>query len=261
MKKLIAAVSLLLLITAAGCNNNKDNNESSSAQDSVSEESSQTSLSGASEDEVSTESSNSTDSGEALLSKYTNIDSLSDKSKKAMTDFLSSKEFTIEAEGSLAAAKGLTVKFSSKIVKGEAASYAKTSFMNIEYVTLRTKEGIYSIDEDSKTAVLTPLPKEGETLQDISIIDKAKQALPAFQTFEYDNLSFIKSGDEEYEGSTFFCEEYSAGEFTLKLYYDGDDLKYITSEKDGLVSVLTITNKTNTADKNLLQIPSGYTVK
>lgn len=257
MKKLIIAASVLLLIASSGCKGNDSSNDASSNV-SVSEGTSQS----VQESTSSAESSSASEKGDSVLSKYINVSALSEKSRKTMGEFLNSDELTIEAEGSLAAAKGFNVNFTAKIVKDADKSFLKFNFMNTDYTTLRTKDGVYSIDDTKKTAVFTPMKTDIPETSDSSVLESAKNALPSFKTLDITALSFVKDGEEEYEGTSYFCENYLAGDFTLKLYYDKDNhIKYLTAEKDGLVSYMKFNTLTQTADKSLLEIPSDYTIK
>ncbi len=262
MKKIIIAASVLLLIASAGCNNSNDSSDETSSKVSAAEEISQSVQESSSGEASSPESSSESKTGDSVLSKYVDVNSLSEKSRKTMTEFFSSEQLTIGVEGSLAAAKGLNVNFGVKITKDADRSYVKFSFMNTDYATLTTKDGVYSLNEAKKTAVFTPTNSGKTESSGSSLLDSTKSSLPAFQTFDISALSFIKDGEEEFEGNSYFCEEYSAGEFTLKAYYDEDaHIKFITGEKDGLVSVLRITELAQTADSSLLEIPSDYTIK
>lgn len=278
MKKLFCALlAVLAIMTASACSGNENKNTSASSvspasgtekisdvQSSTSDIKSETSSSSdVSMPDVEEATFNSTkDYSGTVVAKFLDVSKLSDKTKSCVVDVLTGDSMALDSEGSFSIAKGITMDFSAAVSKDGD----KTSFnMNIagqNFKVIRNESGTYVIDDSAKTATLK---NTGDTDEKESAFysNPAAGKVVSFISgiFGSDPITYVKSSAEIYEGESLTCEEYAIGKTSIKLYYNGNIIRYATVDKDGAVSVVKINSLTSAPDPESFIIPEGYTVK
>lgn len=70
----------------------------------------------------------------------------------------------------------------------------------------------------------------------------------------------LNTGTEEINGNSYDYEEFDVDGVSAKYYFDGNELKYITTVMEGETYLMEIVSMEKGADDSLFEIPSNYAV-
>lgn len=276
MKRLLTVLAAsLIVLSLCSCKNENSAQSSSSAASSDSSisttesyvssenntsESPEKSLPSAEEPVFSDEK----DYKDTLAGKYLDINKLTDKTKKNVVDIINGDTLSLILDGNIAAAQGISFNFSTTVSKDGSKLYLSTTAVGRTNTILRDDTAVYSLDDKTKTASL--LQKLGEESSgEVSPFYKSDTVTRAVTIitaiFGSNELSFVNSGNEDYDGFVYYFEEYKSGSTLIKLLYDGNTLKYVIIDKDGSESLLTIERLSAVPDDSLLELPKDYKVE
>ena len=266
MKRIITALlSALLTLSLCSCGSQNAAEQTSSVPESsaaqtavISESCAQKESSPSAKEEPSAYEeprfSDTTDYSGTFAARFVDAGRLSDRTKKNAVDIINGNAFYIDADGTLSLPGGVSMEFSAAAAKDGEKLFLRTSAYGNDSLFIRNGDGIYSVDTSNDQASLI---KDGE----LSPFYSNEVISTAFTCLSYlfgsSELSFVKGGSEEFEGSVLSFEEYKAGGSTIKLYYDGDTLKYVTAENSGAVSQVRINRLSAQPDPALFVLPGG----
>ena len=269
-RKTVFPLVLTMLVSLSACGGQSGQEEQSLPDDSSSAVVAE--ISAAEEDDSKTESSQEqspesasdkehNDYSVSPYSKYVNLDRLSDKTKTNVVDIITGNTMTVRAEGKLFIAAGLGADFNVFLSRDGDCMRLELSAAGKKAVILRNDSGTYSLDEDSKTAVLYSDYTEERINPFYS--NPATKVMISYLTsmFGMNEINLSGSGQEEYSGASLSYEEYTAGNSVIRLYYDGNTLKNISIQKDGNQTELVVREISSSADSSSFVIPTDYTVK
>ena len=204
------------------------------------------------------EFSDTTDYSGTLAARFVDADRLSDRTKKNAVDIINGNAFYLDANGTLALPGGVSMEFSAAAARDGDKLFLHTSALGGESLIIRNDDGIYSIDTAEKKASLI---KGGDFSPFYSneVISKAITYMSYVSGSG--ELSFVRGGSEEYQGSVLGFEEYKSGSSSIKLYYDNDTLKYITADSSGTVSQIEVNSLSSSPDPALFALPEGISVE
>lgn len=276
MKRLLTVLAAsLIVLSLCSCKNENSAQSSSSAASSDSSisttesyvssenntsESPEKSLPSAEEPVFSDEK----DYKDTLAGKYLDINKLTDKTKKNVVDIINGDTLSLILDGNIAAAQGISFNFSTTVSKDGSKLYLSTTAVGRTNTILRDDTAVYSLDDKTKTASLVQKLGE-ESSGEVSPFYKSDTVTRAVTIitaiFGSNELSFVNSGNEDYDGFVYYFEEYKSGSTLIKLLYDGNTLKYVIIDKDGSESLLTIERLSAVPDDSLLELPKDYKVE
>ena len=268
MKKIIGILlASLTLMSLAACQNSSDSSQTSKNSGTSSGDSSAASQSGS--ETASSEQASEVSIAEAAfnikkdygdstkLSEYMDLDILTDKTKTDVLDRLAADSMTMDVTGKIAIGDGINITFNATVAHDGDNSYFKTRYGSEESVVIRLGDVTYALDDDNKQAVKVETIDK-DTVSKDPVNSQVLKYLT--QSFELENLKYHENGVAEYKDELLTYEEYTSDKSTLRLYYDGNDLKYISNLKEGLESVITINSLTDTSDKTLFELPADYQI-
>lgn len=263
MKRIFTVIlcsSLIFCLSACSKQDSSSSSKASQASENspASESSIDTNNSKASETSIIKESS-------SAVSKYIDINKLTDKTAK-IADILDGERVTLEAEGNISVAAGISVSFSAKLVKDGSKRYQQLSYSSMNSTTIVNDNGTYKLDENKKTAKLinkSDQDSESSTENQNSADDPVKEKMASYMSssFNLDELTYKESGEEKYKGKSLSYEEYNAGDYIIKLYYDENTPVYLTVKKGTQKSEIEIKQLSAEADNSLFEIPSDYKIE
>ena len=128
--------------------------------------------------------------------------------------------------------------------------YSKTTMDGMESILLLLEDSQYILDPASKIAIKMSLGADGGGLD--------MQAMFAEEEANYETA--VSTGDMEVNGKTYFYEEFTVEDSSVKYCFDGDDLKYILTAMDGTTYTMEIVSMEKGADASLFVLPDGYEV-
>lgn len=128
--------------------------------------------------------------------------------------------------------------------------YSKTKMDGMESILLLLEDSQYILDPASKIAIKMSIGADGGGLD--------MQAMFAEEEANYETA--VSTGDVEVNGKTYFCEEFTVEGSSVKYCFDGDDLKYILTETEGISVAMEIVSMEKGADADLFVLPDGYEV-
>ena len=274
MKKIICTLlAAMVLLTVSACSGKEntakspDNTGASSqteqSSDAVSSESSPSSDSNVSLPAVEEAAFNSDkDYSGTITSKFLDVSKLSDKTKSCVVDVLNGDKLTVNAEGKISIAKGITMDFTAAICKDGTNSSFNMNIAGQGINIIRNDKGTYLLDDENKTATLTK-NDASDTNESAFYSNPAANKVVSFIAgiFGSDPITYVKSGAEVFEGEAMSYEEYAVGKTSIKLYYNGSTIKYPVIDKDGAVSSVKVNTLTASADPKSFTVPEEYTVK
>ncbi len=274
MKKIICTLlAAMVLLTVSACSGKEntakspDNTGASSqteqSSDAVSSESSPSSDSNVSLPAVEEAAFNSDkDYSGTITSKFLDVSKLSDKTKSCVVDVLNGDKLTVNAEGKISIAKGITMDFTAAICKDGTNSSFNMNIAGQGINIIRNDKGTYLLDDENKTATLTK-NDASDTNESAFYSNPAANKVVSFIAgiFGSDPITYVKSGAEVFEGEAMSYEEYAVGKTSIKLYYNGSTIKYAVIDKDGAVSSVKVNTLTASADPKSFTVPEEYTVK
>ena len=263
----------MVLLTVSACSGKEntakspDNTGASSqteqSSDAVSSESSPSSDSNVSLPAVEEAAFNSDkDYSGTITSKFLDVSKLSDKTKSCVVDVLNGDKLTVNAEGKISIAKGITMDFTAAICKDGTNSSFNMNIAGQGINIIRNDKGTYLLDDENKTATLTK-NDASDTNESAFYSNPAANKVVSFIAgiFGSDPITYVKSGAEVFEGEAMSYEEYAVGKTSIKLYYNGSTIKYPVIDKDGAVSSVKVNTLTASADPKSFTVPEEYTVK
>lgn len=128
--------------------------------------------------------------------------------------------------------------------------YSKTKMDGMESILLLLEDSQYILDPASKIAIKMSIGADGGGLD--------MQAMFAEEEANYETA--VSTGDVEVNGKTYFYEEFIVEDISVKYCFDGDDLKYILTETEGISVAMEIVSMEKGADADLFVLPDGYEV-
>ena len=144
--------------------------------------------------------------------------------------------------------EGMTVE-SFAAVDGNLM-YSKTNMDGMESILLLLEDSQYILDPASKIAIKMSLGADGGGLD--------MQAMFAEEEENYE--AAVSTGDMDVDGKTYFYEEFTVEDSSVKYCFDGDDMKYILTEMEGTTYTMEIVSMEKGADADLFVLPDGYEV-
>ena len=208
--------------------------------------------SASSTDDTEPRFNDTTDYSGTLAARFADVGRLSDRTKKNAVDIINGDSFFIDVNGTLALPGGIAMEFGAAAARDGSRLYLRTNALGKESLVIRNDSGVYGVDTETNEAVA--LSGELSPFYGNEVISNAMSLLGSI--FGQDELSFVKGGSEEYEGSVLSLEEYKAGDTTIKLYYDGGSLKYACAENGGAVSEIKINALSAEPDPALFVLPA-----
>lgn len=162
-----------------------------------------------------------------------------------------------------------TMAYFNKYVSGGA--YTMEMKADYEGVTATTKtavdgEMMYTLSEtdgvgsimiirDGYQYVLDPSSKSGMKMS----LDMAS-VTEIFSDESANYETAVSTGTEEINGATYDFEEFQVEGSSVKYYFDGKNLKYISTTMEGQAYVAEIISMEKGADPALFEVPADYTV-
>ena len=281
-KTVIALIAAMMILSMAACRNDKNTKSNSvpegtstaSASEQLSD--AQSSITPESKDNSSSPSGSTAELPDAeeatfnsdkdysgtVTGKFVDVSKLSDKTKTCVVDVLNGDTLTLDAEGKLAIAKGISIDFSANIRKDKENTSFHMIIAGQESAVIRNESGTYVIDNSSKTATLSKAESSDEN-ESAFYTNPASGKVVSFiaSLFGKEPLTYSKSGSEVFEGEALTYEEYTVGSIIIRLYYDGNTIKYASIDKSGAVSTVKVNTLTAKAEPDSFKIPEGYTIK
>ncbi|MDR1736481.1 MAG: hypothetical protein LBR85_06405 [Oscillospiraceae bacterium] len=161
-----------------------------------------------------------------------------------MTDGTYSYDFKMISEGSDGKFEG------SGSMAADGGNMAQTTEMTVEGQSVKSsviiKDGVtYIIDDASKMIMTMPggaNPNEG-------------------MVTDYSGITLVGSGTGEIDGKTLPYEEYAedVSGASVKFYIENGEIYGIESEAEGMKTVMTLTNQSDSVPSGAFDLPSGYT--
>ncbi len=299
MKKIFAillasVMTLSLAACSVGSEESSQTPESSIVSSSAAESSESTSEASKEKEESSkAESSEKTDS-EATKEIEKALDEMKEKSGpkvQNLIDVLKSDELTMtltmtrkmkETESEASKKTASDAPTALRIVKSGEKSLRFTvavGLMSLDVLT--NEEGTYYLNStskkaakigtdsssmDSKTLMSSMTAMMGGTGSSIDI-DQAMDDIK--DQGSQSKMNYLGSSEESYEGQTLTVEKYEVNskdtegkdvKVEYKVWFDGDDVKYLTASAEEGEMTVTFNELSNTADASLLVVPDDYTI-
>ena len=143
---------------------------------------------------------------------------------------------------------GMTVE-SFSAVDGNLM-YTRTKMDGMESIMILLEDAQYILDPASKIAIKMSIGAEGGGLD--------MQAMFAEEEANYEVA--VSTGDVEVNGKTYFYEAFNVEDVDVKYCFEGDDMKYILTEMEGMTITMEIVSMEKGADASLFVLPGGYEV-
>ena len=200
-----------------------------------------------------------------VIEKLVDVGKLGDQTKGYMQKVLGNENIYMNVTGEFALFGGISIKFNAEIAKSDSGVMEKFTFGENSVKMLGNSEGVYMIDDTAKKAVSTGEKynpdEELKTEDGLTQNYIANEILSQLSSsFSLDMLEYKGRGTEQYKGTEYSFEEYSADGKTVKVYFEGDKPVYITSSNGGSVSEIAINAIHNTPDESLFRVPDGYEI-
>ena len=128
--------------------------------------------------------------------------------------------------------------------------YSKTTMDGTESILILTEDAQYILDPASKMAIKMAIGADGSGL--------STQEMFAEEEANYETA--VSTGDMDVNGKTYFYEEFIVEDISVKYCFDGDDMKYILTEAEGMEIAMEIISMEKGADADLFVVPDGYEV-
>lgn len=144
--------------------------------------------------------------------------------------------------------EGMTVE-SFAAVDGNQM-YSKTKMDGMESILILLEDAQYILDPASKIAIKMAIGADGGGLD--------MQSMFAEEEENYETA--VSTGDMDVNGKTYFYEEFTVEDSSVKYCFDGDDMKYILTEMEGTTYTMEIVSMEKGADADLFKLPDGYEV-
>ena len=128
--------------------------------------------------------------------------------------------------------------------------YSKTTMDGMESILILTEDAQYILDPASKMAIKMAIGADGSGL--------STQEMFAEEEANYETA--VSTGDMDVNGKTYFYEEFIVEDISVKYCFDGDDMKYILTEAEGMEIAMEIISMEKGADADLFVVPDGYEV-
>ena len=273
-----AAAAALLLLAVSGCSKSDQTSKAAdstpsdtvtisapdtTAQDSKSQnESSLTSGSEQTAEEATFDYQK--DYSDSIIRRYMDVSRFSDKTKKYVIDPLCSDACSVKLTAKASIAPGLNTKISVTYAKDGDQRYIYTDLMP-DSTYLKNSSGVYTLNFTDHTAKLTSSDSTSQesAVSPSSFIDNsAVNTLSAklLPDFGQSPLTYVQSGAETYQQIPCTFAEYAVGKTSIKLYYEGNTLRFIRLQKDDLSAEVTFEYLKDSAEESFFTIPEGYTV-
>lgn len=200
-----------------------------------------------------------------IIEKLVDVDKLGEQTKGYMQKALESENVYMDITGEFALFGGLSVKFNAELARSDSGVMEKFTLGESSVKVIGNSAGTYLIEDTKKKAFLTGEAYDpDEKLQiddDLTQNSIANDILSQLSSsFGLDMLEYKGSGTENYKGTEYSFEEYSADGKTVKVYFEGDKPVYITSIYGENVSEIAINAINNTPDESLFRVPDGYEI-
>ncbi len=198
-----------------------------------------------------------------VISQLVDVEKLGDKTKAVLDETADNDSIYMDVRGDIVLFGGLTSQFDIQIAKSSDGLMESISLGEETLKFISNDDGVYQIDDTAQIARHT---EQTDSLQEVSAetsVDAVVNQILAYlsHSFGLESLQYTRSGSEEYQGSLYSFEEYKADPYTVKVYFDGDTPKYLTStDKNKQTSVLTVNALTSSPDQNLFTVPKNYTI-
>lgn len=128
--------------------------------------------------------------------------------------------------------------------------YSKTTMDGMESILLLLEDAQYILDPASKIAIKMSLGADDGGLD--------MQEMFAEEEENYETA--VSTGDMDVNGKTYFYEEFTVEDASVKYCFDGDEMKYILTEAEGIAVAMEIVSMEKGADADLFVLPEGYEV-
>lgn len=128
--------------------------------------------------------------------------------------------------------------------------YSRTTMDGMESILILLEDAQYILDPASKLAIKMEIGADGGGLN--------MQEMFAEEEENYETA--VSSGDMEVNGKNCFYEEFTVEDSSVKYCFDGNDLKYILTEMDGIIYTMEIVHMEKGADADLFVLPDDYEV-
>lgn len=128
--------------------------------------------------------------------------------------------------------------------------YSKTTMDGMDSILILTEDAQYILDPASKMAIKMAIGTDGGGLN--------TQEMFAEEEANYETA--VSTGDMDVNGKTYFYEEFIVEDISVKYCFDGDDMKYILTEEEGMEIAMEIISMEKGADADLFVVPDGYEV-
>lgn len=295
MKKRILSVLFtgMLILSVAACNNGNSKDNSSSSTSENSNASSETQAESSKTDEVeldekirdSVESTIGTDvlgnKTKTLLNKF-----VSDELDISLSMEIPKTEESSQSAVSLPEGSSISIGYAKN---ADNAARIKVNLAGIKMDMLQNSDGSYILNEDSKTALFTKTEEQSSNVE--SSLDTSSDLS---SNVYKDMIKNDGEGEEKFGDKTYSYEAYtlkydvssSLGaiggmvgsmipstsdssdssdvsankEYTLKLFFDGDDIKGISIDNGESKVELNIDKFETKADASLFTVPSDYEI-
>lgn len=124
--------------------------------------------------------------------------------------------------------------------------YSESEVMGIKSIMIIKDDVQYLLDPESKTCMK------------MSVITDDATEIFAEEAANYETA--VNTGSETINGKSYDYEEFEVEGIAAKYYYDGDDLKYMTSSIEGEVYMIEVVSFEKGAAAELFEIPEDYMV-
>ncbi len=290
MKKIFAVLLAgTLAVSLAACSGSNESSEADSSAAST--------VSSSSETESSTESSAKESSSETTEKSDEESGSLNDVVEKlqksvgekssAALEKLKGDQLTLNVaikatSNDEETGKPQTQEIALQLIKnGENESRFTIGLGLMSIDILKNEEGTFMINNNTKKAAKMSSDQSSGMSTD-SIMDSmsgmlggdsginTESAIDDLKNGDVsENIKFEGSAEEDYEGEKLTAETYTLigkdtdgkdTTATLKVWFDGDDIKYITASSEDKSITAEFTKLTNEVDESLLVVPENYEI-
>lgn len=128
--------------------------------------------------------------------------------------------------------------------------YSKTTMDGMESIVILLDDAQYILEPASKLAIKMSIGAD----------DGGLDMQEMFAEEEENYEAAVSSGDMEVNGKTYFYEEFTVEGSSVKYCFDGDNLKYILTDTEGMEIAMEIISMEKGADADLFAVPDDYEV-
>ena len=163
------------------------------------------------------------------------------KTMEWFMEYASTGSYTMETAYEM---EGLNVTSLSVYDGGRV--YTETDMDGTKSISILMDDSQYVLDPASKTCIK------------MSVQTGAMQELVGEAASDYE--AALSAGEMEVNGTTCFYEEFSVGGGNVRYCFDGDELKYMITQMEGMEFTMEVLRMEKGADQSVFDIPADYSM-